>query len=248
MGLIWAIPWQIDLNNSLTDWKKAIFKNVSSLISYKNKKKTNFFQQATPKWFSIMQIMFCWNLCTKLGLIWTTPCPTTLNNSWKIEKKLSLKKFFRKFCSRGLWFLTKLTRVQTLRLNVLLNAVPFLLNTFSVFNSFVPCMPAIFTVTLARNFPLSLWSMNDTVDPISSKAYVFSLVLPLWIDIETIRWKLVTLLFWRIVFALTLTEWMPSSFNCFSECSNWLCWLVPPIITQTLTLQSLIAFSFRRHP
>ena len=128
---------------------------------------------------------------------------------------------------------------------------PFIfMDTISFLKSFVPCILATLSVTsvpLARNFSLTLWSMNDTVDPLLRKAYVFNLLLSLWFETGTVWRKRVTSLLWLIVAALTLNGWLPSSVW-FSELSNWLCFLVHPFIPQALTLQSLIAFPFPRHP
>ena len=122
--------------------------------------------------------------------------------------------------------------------------------TFSVFRSLVPCIPAMLSVKSvpwACSFSCTLWSMNETVDPLPRKVYVFSLLPPLCIESGAIWRKLVTLLLWLIVAALTLTAWLPS-FIWFSEFSNRLCFLMHPLMPHALNLQSLIAYPLPRHP
>ena len=73
-----------DLDNSLSRWKRPIFKIPFSRSSKSSVWNTNFFpRQAMPKFFLLYTLFTLLILRTELGLIWITP--------WPDEKELFLK-------------------------------------------------------------------------------------------------------------------------------------------------------------
>ena len=78
-------PDWFDLDNSLTRWKKPIFKIPFSRNSQKFRTKTQFFSEASSNnFFLLYTLITLLILNIEFGLIWTTP--------WPAEKKLNFSK------------------------------------------------------------------------------------------------------------------------------------------------------------
>ena len=168
-------PVWFDFDNSLTRWKRLIFKIRYSRNSHISVWKSNFFpRQAIPKFFLFYTLGTHGILHTQFGSIWTTP--------WSDEIDLFLKfiiREIRKFPYEKLtFFLDKL--YQNSFFSVFYFRYPWYTPKpvwFDFDNSLIRWNRPIFKIHYPRNSQISVWKANFFPRQAISKLFLFCFLL-----------------------------------------------------------------------